>query len=431
MFFLAYYSQKVVLIRKEKKIFHIELLRTLNPDVKPLYILKPILHEKRFEVVTGLETKDVLLRTLSLKLKSKREILAALPFQVEALLPYSQEELLLLPTLYPEKTQTTIFLLASSKNALKHHLGEVANLSLDPDKVSCIPLALFRFARYFFPKQTSFFVNHSDKAHGTFIVVKEGRLLAFQAYKPQDFQRVCAYMQKNYPEIQHILNTGETTPSSPFTPLKVEDPNMLEYAVPIGLALDAAKDDMLSGQFRQKNLISRKQRKKRAHQLKTFFTACSCFVFVTLFMGNLLLRKQEKTVLEALGSPKEMRLSQVVEQLQSGLRPQKKTSVQLPTIPRVYEVLTWLSTHPAFKEECSITHLRYYVTKAPKLGSQIKTYAAKVELELSIPDSRVARAIHEALLKETTMIDQKSSVQWSADHGSYRANFQLKPKQTR
>ncbi len=206
------------------------------------------------------------------------------------------------------------------------------------------------------------------------------------------------------------------------------NPNLAEYAIPIGLALDAAKNDEQSGQFRKEN-PSKKSVKKRHRQLASYGIACACFTLATLLIGNLALKKQENAFLEALESPKGIRLSKTVEKLEHSLYQEKKSAVNLPTIPRVNEVLTWLSTHPALNEECSITHITYQVTKSPRLGSKIKTYAAKIELELTTPTSAVARTFHDALLKERTMIDQKEGIKWNADHGAYRVSFYLKSRQ--
>nr|NGX37531.1 hypothetical protein [Chlamydiota bacterium] len=107
-YFLAFYSDKAALLHKEKGKIYIDFLKTLPENVKPLYMLSPILQGKQVELLTGLDMQEVVLRNLNLNLKSKREILAALPFQVENLLPYKSEELLLLPSFFPKKEKTDI-----------------------------------------------------------------------------------------------------------------------------------------------------------------------------------------------------------------------------------------------------------------------------------------------------------------------------------
>ena len=414
MFFLGTHSAKNAAIRKEKNSIRIE---HLGDDVNPLY--------NSAEIVTGLETRDVLLRNLTLKLKSKREILAALPFQVEHLLPYSQEELILLPTLYPKEGETEVFLLATSQSTLERHLADMNSLGIDPDIVSAVPLALFRFATHFFSEHPSLFVYHCDEDEHTFVIIKEGRLYASQVQRTEDLDRMCAYMQKKFPEIQSILHTGIDNLPTPFIPIEFDDPLHAEYAIPIGLALDAAKGDQQSGQFRQVSLS--KKETKRKTRLFTFLAVCGAFIFSTLFFGHFHLTKKENAALAALGCPKGARLKNEVAQLYSSLQSPKKSHLRIATIPKVHEVLTWLSTHPALPEESSITRLRYDLVTAPMLSSQVKTYAATVDLELTMPSARAARNFHEALLKDA-MVDQKNPIQWSGDHGIYRTKFYLKAR---
>ncbi|MBS0628702.1 MAG: hypothetical protein JSS30_00585 [Verrucomicrobia bacterium] len=413
MLFLGCHLAKTAVVRKEKNSMRIEYL---GEDVNPLY--------NGAEIVTGLDTRDVMLRNLPLRLKSKREIWAALPFQVEHLFPYSPEEIILLPTLYPKEQETEVFLLASSQGALQRHLADMASLGIDPDVVSCVPLALYRFATHFFPNHSSFFVYHCEEDEHTFIVIKEGRLYASQVNRTDDLDRMCAYMQKKFPEIQAILHTGIDNLPTPFIPIEFDDLSMAEYAIPIGLALDAAKG---GGQFRQSTL-SKKEIKNRKTRLFTFLAACGAFIFSTLLLGHFHLQKKENAALAALGIPKGAHLEEVVMQLYSSIQSPKKSHLRVTTIPKVHEVLTWLSTHPDLAVESSITQLRYDLVTAPKLGSDVKSYAATVDLELSLPSAKVARQFHEALLKDQEMIDQKNPIQWSGDHGIYRTKFYLKPR---
>ena len=427
-YFLSFYLDKVALLRKEKGKIHVELLKTMAENVKPLYMLRPVLYGKNVELVTGLDPQDVVLRNLLLKLKSRREILATLPFQVENLLPYKSEELLLLPTLFPQKQGTNIFILASSKNSLSQHLKKNADKEVDPDIVSCIPSALFRFATHYFPKYPSLFIHHPCVEKGVFVVVQNGHLHAAQAHREEDFERTWAFMQKKYPAIQDVLFFGKPPPESTFNELRIEDSDLFNYAIPIGLALDPAIGDSQSAQFRRQDNPSQKHREKKKRQLLRYFGICAGFVIVTLVMGHLHIKSREKALLEAIGASEYAHLTNAVEELENSLYQQKKSSIAISPLPKVHEVLTWLSTHPKLTEDCSITHFRYQIIKAPRLGSKVKTYSAKVDVEMTTENTRAARSFHEALRKDTVIVDQKHEVHWNADHGIYRASFFLKPK---
>lgn len=457
MFFLAIHSdqnvQKCALIRKAKNQLYIEHLRTIPIDVKPLYILRPILYGKSYELVTGLETQDLLLRTLTLKLKSKREILSVLPFQVENLFPHTKEDLLILPTLYPRKQEgeTEVFLLASTKTTLDKHLQTLAPLDVDPDIVSCVPLALFRFARHFLPEYPSLCLHHLGKTQSTFAIIKEGKLQAAHTQNfgaddlcteggryAEEMERTIAYLQKKNPDIHHLLCVGSSKGAEKLLPLfsphfsilDVKTAELKEYAVPIGLCLDAAIGDTQSGQFRLKEMSSKKKTEKRKKQQIGTLVSALCFSLLLFFMGNGELSKKEQTILRAVDAPPHTSLSSFTQQLELSLSDAKPT-VPLFRAPKVNEVLYWLSTHPHLSEKCSIERISYTLTSPPKLGSKIHSSQAKIELEFSSSDPQMARSFHQALLKDKQMIDQKTDLKWTNDHGVYKVCFLLKNRPLR
>ncbi len=373
------------------------------------YVLKlPSLKDQfspNFAYISGLSSEEVILRHLTLKFHSKREILAALPFQVENILPYPSEELILLPALHPQKGQTEVSLLATSQTTLLHHLEKAE----DPDIVSCVPLALYRYARHFFPEKQSLFLQYEN----TFLVIEEGKLRGFQTIPLSDGKRVLALMQKKHPHI----------PAEP-----IEQGESWEFAIPIGLALDAAKGDERSGQFRQIGNHSKAQRLKRKKLLTHFYSVCGCFFFLTILLGHFHLKKREHAVLKALDYPPNTHLTTAVQELESSIYTKKKETVSVSTLPKISEILAWLSTHPKLKDDCSISRIRYQLVKSPRMGTQVKTYSAKIELELTTQNPRAARSFHEALLHDTEIVDKKNDVKWNADHGIYRAIFYVKPQ---
>lgn len=400
-FFISFYKNKLCCLRKQRDQIFIEHISRFSEDVKPLDILEG---QERI-IVTGLCSSEVILRNISLKLKSKREILAALPFQVENFLPYPPQELILLPTLERQKDQTQISLLATSEKTLQSHLTG----NIDPDIVSCIPLALFRYARYFFPGKNSFFLCHSE----TFIVVDGGKLQAFQSIKESDFDRVFALMQKKYPHIPEEM---------------IRDGEKWEFAIVIGLALDAAISDERSAQFRQEKNQSRKTQKRKKKQLAYYFSLCLGFTLMMSFLGHLNLQKKESVICKILGFPKNTSLSKIAYELEEDLSKQQKEIISVCKHPKITEVLNWLSTHPKLREECTITRLHYQIFPSGKAGAQTKASNVKVELEFTTQNSRAAKEFHEALLRDRKFVDQKNDIRWSADHGIYRTTFMLKNK---
>lgn len=412
MDYIGYHAGKIALVSKEKNRIEIRAFSEFEGDVKQLY-------KDRTELVTGLKTQEVLLRSLTLKLKSKREVMATLPFQVETLIPYDEEEAILLPTLYKGKEETEVFLLASSKKTVASHLE---GLDFDPDRISCVPLALYRFARHFFPKVDNLFFHHED----IFVVISGGRIQSAHGAKPQEMGRISAYLHKKYPDVDHFFSSSSLEEFSHLKPLFLEKEELGHFATPIGLALDGAFNDHESAQFRQGKLASPNKQKRLKKQLTTFGAVCAAFCLCVLVMGQCHLKKRERAILSTLAAPQGTSLSRYAEQLERSVYEKRSGKIVVSTMPKVSEVLTWLSTHPKLDEECSITHFRYQMVRAPKLGSSARKFEAKVELELTTQNPRTARAFHEALLHDRGMVNQKMDVKWSADHGIYRATFYLK-----
>ncbi len=393
MNYLAVYKEKYCLVRREKGTCILEGYGPIQKNIS----------QKNTISVTGLESNEVILRNLSLKLKSKREVLSALPFQVENLLPYPYEDLLLLPKVKTSPEGSEISLLATSKSALSKHLD-----GIDSDVVSCVPLALYRYARHYFPQSPSAFLFDGN----TFIAIEDGNLVASQVVGESGFERALALMMQKFPDIP--------------MPVIEKGPNF-ENAIPIGLALDAAIHDERSGQFRMGKSISEKRKMKQKRQHTVFFSLCTAFVFATLILGQMQLRSQEKATLQQIGFSEKGKLSEAVSQLEESLHKQRKSAISISTLPKVSELLTWLSTHPSLQSGSSITRLRYQLLKTPRIGSQIKTQSAKIELELTCDNPSTARSFHEALLKDRKFIDQKNPIRWNASDGIYRATFHIKP----
>lgn len=419
MDFLAVYQQQIALLRKNAVVH----LQTLGADVKPLYILKSLIDPKACQIVTGLDATEVLVRTLDIPFQSKRKIRSVLPFQVETLLPYPKEDLLLFPTLYSKKEkQTEVILVAATKTSVKNHLNRLAASEIDPDVVSCSPTALFRFARHYCPDTLSLCIHHLSHTQSLFIVISEGRLQSAHVQNCEDttaveahLLRMTAYVQKKHPEIRDLLLTGKANDlPSYYNPLKV-DPNVKEFAIPIGLALDAAINDHQSIQMRQRELLPEKVVKQRKRRVMQFFAVCSVFGFLLLFMSHMHVKNQENALLEN-SDYEGLSLRQAIEVIEADLQGQKKISIPLPPHPNLSEFLNWLSIHPLLSSGCSIQELHY--TRS--------TDGTKVDLQLIAQNPKSANAFHEALLKERLWVDQKKGVTWEGDHGLYRINFFLR-----
>lgn len=108
-----------------------------------------------------------------------------------------------------------------------------------------------------------------------------------------------------------------------------------------------------------------------------------------------------------------------------------------PNIPRVSDVLAWLSTHPSvgFEGQGSkpgqaivIDSFNYSLVKRPEEKKRDARYQAKVEIEFVSPSPKLAREFHDALIAPNELVDPKGEIKWSSTRGKYRTSFFLKDK---
>lgn len=108
-----------------------------------------------------------------------------------------------------------------------------------------------------------------------------------------------------------------------------------------------------------------------------------------------------------------------------------------PNVPRVSDVLAWLSTHPkslsttvdgTARPLIQLESFSYAMVKRPEATKKQEKYQVKVELEFSSTSPTVAREFHEALLAPNDFIDPRAELKWSSDKNKYKLVFFLKDK---
>lgn len=108
---------------------------------------------EKWDLATGLSTQDVLIRSLDIKLTKEKEIQSVLAFQAEPILPYPLENGILSHITLGQKEGISFVTLLSVRNdRLLKLLSECQKLKLEPEVVSCDPVALAAFAESFGPK---------------------------------------------------------------------------------------------------------------------------------------------------------------------------------------------------------------------------------------------------------------------------------------
>lgn len=421
---LAIDNQHIALLKKERHQFLVEHVRTFESHVKPLDILKPMLHRKQTQIVSGLDSKKVILRRLELKLKSRREIMAALPFQMEQHLPFQPEEVIAIPSVKIRKEVSLIDVMATHQQTLDQHIQSLYDSGIDPDVVSTDPTALFRFAEFLYPQQGSLLIYDPKKQ--LLAAMTDHALVAFQFVPTGEFERTMNFFRKKFPAIEQILTIGPSPPKITLQCLKVENEEWIPYATAIGLALDAAKADEQSHQFLCYPYHSKHKVKKQRKSLMTFFILCFLFCASLVFFSHRYFEKDTRSFLQQMHLPEETSLKSAANSLKLSTQKRKHTPFAPINLPKVHEILAWLSNHPDLQKDIAINHMKYKITKRPKLGAKNRFYEGKVDIEFVTEFPRLARAFHEALEKEQHFIDKHHEICFSVDHNLYKISFYMK-----
>jgi len=182
--FLAYQNRKLSVIN----LFSIPLSKdSTDSNVKPLdngkeqkKLLSTI---KKSLVVTGLLSKDVLVRRLSIQLVKDKDIDAVLDFQAEPILPYGIDDAIVdRITLDKNKESSQLAIVAVKKESIAQHLAAWHAMRVEPEVVSCTPVALAAFANLFNPKQSAPYLHiHMGRNEITCILMSGGKLVASQS----------------------------------------------------------------------------------------------------------------------------------------------------------------------------------------------------------------------------------------------------------
>ena len=352
---------KTALLKEEKGIVLLENVKSFfasDSFVKQLYISLPLPEKEALQIATALNPQEVLFRNLSLPIPDRKQALAALPFQLEGILPFPIEEANIAANLNRMgKEAFSISLFATRDSSLESHLQWVQSLHIDPDHVSCAPNALYRLCRWLFPSEKNLCIFHFGETksccvlssgdeislaqtlhfgHQDFLqaLAKDfpekplasltqdlptGPLPHFTRVKEQAQREIerffCFLKSKNVPvEALDWIVLGDVHPAIPTSlfwtvgnprslqQLSTPAPVLHEYALSIGAALDAAAEDSRSVQFLQSKWIPSRHREKRKRGAFRFAALSIGAALIMGLGGHALLKKKENVLVQQLFS---------------------------------------------------------------------------------------------------------------------------------
>lgn len=179
-------------LRKNKP--HLDKLYEAGPSKKEKEEdnVKPLYNEEEFNsiisalpgflAVSLLNPGEALVRQMDVKLKKISDIDTVLAFQAEPLLPYPVDQAIVDRVILGKTSDGTLLtLLAVRKDHLKNHLDTCKNLHIEPEVISCPPMALAAFSDLFSPSENPQFIVHIGDDAVVCVLAKEGKPLAAQA----------------------------------------------------------------------------------------------------------------------------------------------------------------------------------------------------------------------------------------------------------
>lgn len=489
-------------------------------------------------VITILNTREVLIRQLEIKLKKVKDIEEVLLFQTEPLLPYPVDNAVL-DYIKIDTTEegTLLTVLAARKDYIQQHLEQWSKFQIEPEVITAAPAALASFASICAPSDQPYCLIHLGFEQTTCLIIQNGKLIAAQSVPhgiihlkqilsqenavPTNFgdidisnlteenqpalyqewesmrleiKRVIFSLAKQSrgPSIKEILFTGPGSLVPHLASKLVQDLDMQQifprqelfpdftvgqiqnFAIPIGAALSGLPSTQDKINFRQADLSYPHPWKRLQQSLILYGGLClalalACYLFSQAYLSYRrdLIRKEYVALLTAMNKPyesfekefeeknpevkpisgeilgiKELNETDIanrVQYLEKNLQSAPEVFPLLPNVPRVSDVMAWLSTQnmpvgkknkgeKPFAQSIQVESFNYTLVKRPEQNKKQEKYQVKVELEFTSPTPKLAREFHDALIKPNEFVDPKGEIKWNTSHGRYRTSFYLKDK---
>lgn len=409
-------------------------------------------------VACALPSRGVLVRLIDLPLKKKKDILAALPFQVEPLLPYPLEKAVVESCALRQTAEgSRLAIFAAKKELVEKHLAFIKSQDIECEHVTSAAYALARFTSLLSLPKEPLLILHLGAAEGIALLLEEGTLCAARAFElePSEIQTSIAALisscKKHTFETVLLLGSDAFSISEieemtslkvvlPSPALGLSEESMKTFALPLGIALSLS--DPNSPDFRRSSPFTPTRSLKRYKKplIATYLIALCLFASLFTSSQNAL-QNREKALTESIGALLETLgekpcVFQDTEELMLSLHEKKEamekegiTFPLLPQIPTVGDLLSFLHTHPLLADAVKIEEIHYTFVNRPDFKRKEERYRVKVEMSFTENQSGSAEAFKEAI--ETTpslLIDPSLGIESTNARGKCRISFYLKDK---
>lgn len=415
-------------------------------------------------LVSAIQTRDLLVRPCEIELKKPKDVFAALDFHVEPLLPYPLDQAVIQGQIINTQEKTTfVNVFALRKDHLAHHLDGLKNYHLEPEMVTTRPHALAALSTLLPKTSAPLLIVHEGEEELSIVLVENGAVLAARSldlkkdlnleirktllsfassHKTKTFESVY-FFGKDQDLKNTLVQLSEKPvmpPSTPFLALTQEE--LTHYGLAIGTALAQKEIN-----FRRKGFAYPYPFKHLKKPLSLFFALSLLLAGALFLFGQISLSQKKQGIEEAYCAfLKAENIAEVPPQnretpsdylsslhgLEKEVRGRPATFPLLPHIPKVKEVISWLTgvVRPQGKggHTLEIESLHYQIIKRPDFSHKQERYKVRVELEFSVQDPQVARSFLEALKSPQSLVDTHEEIQWLPAKGKYKASFYLKDK---
>lgn len=462
-------------------------------NVKPLYIQGDSKAGNSYGASCCIPSLMTFTKRFDIELMQRKEINAAFAFQIEPLLPYPLDSCVVDKLIVGTSDHgSTILAFSALKDDIKQ---QISNLTPFCGEIECLfpkAVALAQFSRTLLGKESRILIDLGF-SETTIVLVEEGNLigtrsLSLSLHSKSELEDTNGEHCKLFanellrallsfqPLCQNALQLPVTftgpvesdplilTTLGKLLHVAVHQPNTFmpgviltkgitvenctSYASSIGAALlqtKAANPDLVLD-FRKGDLSYENKWNRWKKELVIYF--CMTLLLSGIFFAfshNYLQKRQEtlyanfrtlELLLEKSPSDRQISLSSLSDELyriQEEIQKPSDDIVLYPDIPRVSDVLAFLSSHPKVvfldnKEGIQLDGFSYILVKRPEKGKAKEKYQVRVDLEFIAPNATIAREFHEALLAPNAFVDPKNEVKWSMQKGRYTTSFFLKDK---
>ncbi|MGE3953991.1 MAG: hypothetical protein AB7F31_02185 [Parachlamydiales bacterium] len=431
-------------------------------------------------VITSLPPADLLVRQLDIPVSKEREIQAVRDFQVEPLLPFKLEEGVIDHEVLERSGEgVRLAVLAVLKERIAHHLEVMKGAGIEPERISCAPVALARLLAHLVPTDEPVGVLHLGADTTACLVVRRGvvarsRILSrgasylreglpkgapfepmgrAEAFRAEAAKTFYSITHQGREPIGQIFVTGEFDTfrnldvflgealEQPIahlpqrTPLCDHELRTGRYAVPLGLLLDhlpKGKEEGRPIDFRQGPFAYPRPWRRAKKRIALYAAMALLAALLILGGGEGIVRKRERSLHALYGSlaPGKENIELLLQGVQARYRQLAKEVEGYPLkpdLPGVSEVMGWLESHPQM-EGVAVDSFHYSLAKRPDHRNPGEPYQAKVELQLRTGSPTQARELHDALRAPNPMIDGSREIQWAAKGDRVQASFLLKDR---